>query len=49
MENSFKRGLIDKKLFINTQGNDMLIVQIYVDDFYLVLLMNLSARNFSIL
>lgn len=33
MENGFKKGLIDKALIIKTQGSDMLIGQIYVDDF----------------
>ena len=32
MENEFKRGMIDKTLFIKTQGNDMFIVQIFDDD-----------------
>ena len=32
LENGFQRGLIDKTLFIKTRGNDLLIVQIYVDD-----------------
>ena len=32
LENDFKRGLIDKTFFINTQGNDILIVQIYIND-----------------
>ena len=32
MENGFKKGLIDKTFFINTQGNDILIVQIYIND-----------------
>ena len=32
MENDFKRGLIDKTLFVKTRGKDLLFVQIYVDD-----------------
>lgn len=32
MENDFKRGLIDERLFIKTQSNDMLIVKIYVEN-----------------
>lgn len=32
LENGFKRGLIDKTLFIKTKGKDILVVQIYVDD-----------------
>ena len=32
MENDFKRGAIDKTLFIKNVKNDILLVQIYVDD-----------------
>jgi transposase InsO family protein len=32
LENDFKRGLIDKTLFIKTKGKDILVIQIYVDD-----------------
>lgn len=46
MENDFESGLIEKTLFIKTQGNDVLIVQFYDDDIYLDLLTFLLARNF---
>ena len=32
MENGYKRGTVDKTLFIKTRGTDLLVVQIYVDD-----------------
>ncbi len=32
IENKFKRGNVDKTLFIKRKGNDLLLVQIYVDD-----------------
>ena len=32
LENNFKRGLIDKTLFIKQNGKDILVVQVYVDD-----------------
>ena len=32
LDNDFKMGIIDTTLFIKTEENDMLIVQIYVDD-----------------
>ena len=32
LENYFKRGSINKNLFVRNKGNDFLIVQIYVDD-----------------
>src|ERR687886_229713 len=32
LENNFLRGNVDKTLFIKKQGNDTLLVQIYVDD-----------------
>ena len=32
LENGFKRGTIDKTLFYINKGNDLLLVQIYVDD-----------------
>ncbi|KAK9073356.1 hypothetical protein SSX86_007680 [Deinandra increscens subsp. villosa] len=32
LENGYRRGAIDKTLFVKTVGNDMLMVQIYVDD-----------------
>ena len=32
LENGFKRGLVDKTLFIMIQNHDFLVVQIYVDD-----------------
>nr|GFB81872.1 hypothetical protein [Tanacetum cinerariifolium] len=33
LENGFQRGKIDQTLFIKTQKGDILLVQIYVDDF----------------
>jgi hypothetical protein len=32
LKNKFKRGAIDKTLFIKTEGKEILLVQIYVDD-----------------
>ena len=32
LENGFTRGIIDKTLFYINKGNDLLLVQIYVDD-----------------
>jgi hypothetical protein len=32
LKNKFKRGAIDKTLFIKSEGKDILLVQIYVDD-----------------
>ena len=32
LENGFKRGLVDKTLFIKSHKHDFLVVQIYVDD-----------------
>ena len=32
MDNGFKRGLIDKTLFIRKHKDDILLVQVYVDD-----------------
>jgi len=32
MENDYKRGTVDKTLFIKTKGEHLLVVQIYVDD-----------------
>ncbi|GJS18545.1 putative ribonuclease H-like domain-containing protein [Tanacetum coccineum] len=32
LENGFKRGTIDKTLFIKKNGNDIMLVQVYVDD-----------------
>ena len=32
LENGFTRGTIDKTLFYINKGNDLLLVQIYVDD-----------------
>ena len=32
IEKSFNRGKVDTTLFIKVKGNDILIVQIYVDD-----------------
>nr|GEZ00234.1 hypothetical protein [Tanacetum cinerariifolium] len=38
LENGFQRGKIDQTLFIKRQKGDILLVQIYVDDIFLVLL-----------
>nr|GEU94018.1 uncharacterized mitochondrial protein AtMg00810-like [Tanacetum cinerariifolium] len=32
LENEFRRGIIDKTLFIKTEKGDILLVQVYVDD-----------------
>ena len=32
MENGFKRGSVDRTLFLKIKGEQLLIVQIYVDD-----------------
>ena len=32
IENNFKRGSVDTTLFIKRKGQDMLVMQIYVDD-----------------
>jgi len=32
LENGFKRGRIDDTLFLKSQGNELLIIQVYVDD-----------------
>ncbi|GKG40909.1 putative ribonuclease H-like domain-containing protein, partial [Tanacetum coccineum] len=32
MENSFRRGTIDKTLFIKKKKSDIMLVQVYVDD-----------------
>lgn len=32
MSNGFKRGEVDKTLFIETKNKDLLVVQIYEDD-----------------
>nr|ABH08430.1 putative integrase [Beta vulgaris] len=32
LENNFKRGKVDKTLFLKSKGTDILLVQIYVDD-----------------
>ena len=32
MDNDFKRGTVDKTLFLRSKGKDLLVVQIYVDD-----------------
>ena len=32
LQNDFKRGRIDKTLFLKSRGTDLLVVQIYVDD-----------------
>ena len=33
LENGFTRGIIDKTMFYNMHKNDMILVQVYVDDF----------------
>lgn len=32
MENEYKKGTVEKTLFIKTRGEHLLIVQIYIDD-----------------
>ena len=32
MENGFKRGSVDRTLFLKSKGEELLVVQIYVDD-----------------
>jgi len=32
LENGFRRGKVDNTLFLKTQGEHLLIVQVYVDD-----------------
>jgi len=32
LENGFRRGQIDKTLFIENKGEDFIIIQVYVDD-----------------
>ncbi|RDX93123.1 hypothetical protein CR513_24662, partial [Mucuna pruriens] len=46
MENGFKRGKVDTNLFRNTYDSQFIIVQIYVDDAILELLMNIFTKSF---
>ena len=47
LENDFKRGLIDKTLFIKNKGKDLLIVQVYVDDILFGATNELLVKEFA--
>nr|KYP41332.1 Retrovirus-related Pol polyprotein from transposon TNT 1-94 [Cajanus cajan] len=47
LENDFKKGKFDTTIFKRKSGTDFIVVQIYVDDIILVLLMNLYTRTFQ--
>ncbi|GJS34545.1 retrovirus-related pol polyprotein from transposon TNT 1-94 [Tanacetum coccineum] len=47
MENRFRRGTIDKTLFIKKIKNDILLVQVYVDDILLVQFEQLMHKRFQ--
>ena len=45
LEKGFSKGKVDTTLFIKKFKHDLLIVQIYVDDIFLVLLTIACVRN----
>ena len=47
LENDFQRELIDKTLFINKSGKDILVVQVYVDDILFGATNSLLVKEFS--
>nr|GEW47089.1 putative reverse transcriptase, RNA-dependent DNA polymerase [Tanacetum cinerariifolium] len=47
LKNGFQRGKIDQALFIKRQKGDILLVQIYVDDIILVLLIKTYGKSAS--
>ena len=48
LENSFSIGKVDTTLYIKHKNEDILIVQVYVNDIILVLLMSLYVKNFHL-
>ena len=47
LENNYKRGLVDKTLFVKSKGNDMIIVQVYVDDILFGATNDFLCKEFS--
>ena len=49
LKNGFRRGQIDKTLFIKNKGEDFIIIQIYVDDIIFGATNELLCKEFSTL
>jgi hypothetical protein len=48
-EKGFKKGTVDINLYIKSEGDDLLVVLVYVDDLFLVVLMNHLSSGLLIL